>query len=419
MIKFSCKNCAQQISVEDKHSGRRGKCPKCGQVVVVPDKSTIVTFQCGTCGRKINVSKMYAGKKGKCPKCNIIFVIPKGQTGGSVAIQAEPASEEITPKVFGPDPRLFDMPQEKAGKNQHPGQQVVPDKTLENLHKLRESFRKFEPEPVPERKLPWIIDILLYPINKSGLTMLLIFIGIPLFMEIFVKGLFLLTRGFPPFYVFALLFLIISLLLNITIRFYRYWYLSECIRDSADGQIRASETIANTPGLWELFIIFLRIYICIIVLSAPVYYYLLNSRGVERSFSSLFSFTIFFLWIVVTEVGKGGITFHVLLFFAVFLFPMTILSVVMFGSLRGLNPVLVLRSLLCTFVPYCGLIVLLCVLWLPVILMRKFIVTEVVSGQAGLLLYLPRTFGIYLMLVGSHLLGRFYWKYQEKLNWEV
>ncbi len=362
---------------------------------------------------------MYAGKKGRCPKCNNTFVIPKGKTSFAAAIQADPASEKIAPKAFGPDPHLFDLPKEEIADTQSSSQQFAHDGTSEELEKLQESLRKVEPEPVPERKLPWPIDILLYPINKSGLTMLVIFIGIPLLMEIFVKALFLLTVGFPPFYVFALLFLVISLLINIIIRLYRYWYVSECIQDSANGQIRASETIANTPGLWELFLLFLRMYACIIVLSAPIYYYLLNSKGIERSFSSLFSFTLFFLWIVVTEVGKSGITFHVLLFLAVFLFPMTILSVVMFGSLRGLNPVLIVRSLLCTFVPYCCMIVLLCVLWLPVILMRRFIVIQVISGRQGLFLYLPRTIGIYLMLVGAHLLGRFYWKYQEKLNWEV
>jgi len=348
-----------------------------------------------------------------------MVIIPKIQDIGSVSIEAGPGFSETAPKAFSPDPRFSGLLQEKITDTQPFSQQLMPDRTSEEIEKLQEGLRKVEPEPVPERKLPWPIDILLYPINKSGLTMLVIFIGIPLLMEIFVKGLFLLTIGFPPFVVFALLFLIISLLINIIIRFYRYWYISECIQDSANGQIRASETIANTPGLWELFLLFLRMYACIIVLSAPIYYYLLNYKGVERSFGSLFSFTLFFLWTVVTEVGKGGITFHVLLFFAIFLFPMTILSVVMFGSLRGLNPLLIVRSLLCTFVPYCCLIVLLCVLWLPVVLIRKFIVTQVVSFQSSLFLYLPRTVGIYLMLVGAHLLGRFYWRYQEKLNWEV
>lgn len=249
--------------------------------------------------------------------------------------------------------------------------------------------------------------------------MLGIFIVVPLLMEAFVQVLFLMVGGFPPFFVFAVLFLCISLIVNIIIRLYRYWYISECIRDSAEGRIRAPETVASTPGLWELLSIFFKIFVCIIIFSAPIYYYLLNYRDIERDLWPLLNFTVFFLWIVITEVGKSGMTFHLLLFFAVFFFPMTILSVVMFDSLRGLNPLLIIRSIFCTFVPYFGLILLLCILWLPVIFVRKFVVTQVFSGRDGLYLYLPRAVSIYIILVGVHLLGRFYWKYREKLNWEV
>jgi len=37
MIEFGCKNCGQKLSVQDQHSGKRVKCPKCGSVGVVPD----------------------------------------------------------------------------------------------------------------------------------------------------------------------------------------------------------------------------------------------------------------------------------------------------------------------------------------------------------------------------------------------
>ena len=37
MIEFSCEKCRQKLNVEDKHSGKRVKCPKCGDVCVVPD----------------------------------------------------------------------------------------------------------------------------------------------------------------------------------------------------------------------------------------------------------------------------------------------------------------------------------------------------------------------------------------------
>ena len=36
MIKFNCKNCGQRISVPEMHAGKKGKCPKCKTIVVVP-----------------------------------------------------------------------------------------------------------------------------------------------------------------------------------------------------------------------------------------------------------------------------------------------------------------------------------------------------------------------------------------------
>ena len=37
MIKFTCLNCNQSIRVDDRHAGKKGKCPKCGTAVVVPE----------------------------------------------------------------------------------------------------------------------------------------------------------------------------------------------------------------------------------------------------------------------------------------------------------------------------------------------------------------------------------------------
>lgn len=76
MIKFSCNNCGQKLNVEDKHSGKRVKCPKCGSVGVVPDNSDKIKFQCNNCGQSISVPKIHAGKKGKCPKCKNPVVVP-------------------------------------------------------------------------------------------------------------------------------------------------------------------------------------------------------------------------------------------------------------------------------------------------------------------------------------------------------
>ena len=37
MIEFHCKNCGQKLSVQDQNSGKRVKCPKCKNIVVIPE----------------------------------------------------------------------------------------------------------------------------------------------------------------------------------------------------------------------------------------------------------------------------------------------------------------------------------------------------------------------------------------------
>ena len=76
MIKFTCPNCNQAISVDDAQAGSRGRCPKCRTVVVVPGHSTVIEFVCKNCWHKIKVQDRYAGKRGKCPKCGNALVVP-------------------------------------------------------------------------------------------------------------------------------------------------------------------------------------------------------------------------------------------------------------------------------------------------------------------------------------------------------
>ena len=81
MIEFGCKNCGLKLNVEDKHSGKRVKCPKCGSVGVVPDNSDKIKFRCKSCDQSISVPQIHAGKKGKCPKCKNPVVIPSFDKG--------------------------------------------------------------------------------------------------------------------------------------------------------------------------------------------------------------------------------------------------------------------------------------------------------------------------------------------------
>lgn len=93
MIEFSCPSCDKSIRVDDKHAGKRGKCPKCGEVLVVPDRSSLIEFLCGGCGHWIRVAERYAGKEGKCPKCGKAVVVPEQET----AEAAEASDTDETP----------------------------------------------------------------------------------------------------------------------------------------------------------------------------------------------------------------------------------------------------------------------------------------------------------------------------------
>ena len=85
----------------------------------------------------------------------------------------------------------------------------------------------------PERKLPWILDIFLYPTSMSGLINLGIFWIVPVLLGI--------NARLPIRHLFKLLTIVPILFIGV----YMYYYFKECIRDSALGEIRAPENADN------------------------------------------------------------------------------------------------------------------------------------------------------------------------------
>ena len=308
----------------------------------------VIKFHCKNCGQKIRVPEIHAGKKGKCPKCKNIVIVPKPQDIGSLASQ--PTAQEH-----------------------------ASDKIAEDLRKLEESIgtEKAEPEPVTERKLPWPVDIFLYPISTPGLTNLAIFTGVPLLIEVVAKLL-------GPL---AVALAIPSFIINIVIGLYMYWYFAECIRDSAMGGLRAPETLAASPGLSDMFSQTVSIVGCFILFLGPAVFYALFAK-------------------------KTDTIFWILLGYGIFFFPMGLLAIIMFDSGSAFNPVLLIGSIFSVFFQYCGLLLVLC----GVALIAKSVPD---IQQSQILASLLSCVSIYLAMVAAHLLGRFYWKYQEKLNWEV
>ncbi|MHC4501226.1 MAG: TFIIB-type zinc ribbon-containing protein [Planctomycetota bacterium] len=330
----------------------------------------MIKFACENCGRKIAAQDKLAGKRVKCPKCRNVIFAPTADEPASFTSQSHFTDVNGKRENSNPDLSLLDIPDEYKTENQRLSQDFVSGRALEDTQELGET------EQTGRRRLSWPIDIFLYPVSTPGLIILAIIILIPLFIDFTAQllgpfGIFISAPGF---------------VIKIIIGLYMYWYFCECIRDSAKGGVRAPDVLVNSPGLADMLVETLRILGCLVVFAGPPYFYL---RYAHRTDLILYS----------------------LLVYAVFFFPMGLLAVIMFDSFSGLNPVLLVGSILSTFFQYCGLILLFCILGF------LFAAITSISPQLRIMAYAIAVFVIYLLMVVAHLLGRFYWKYQEKLNW--
>lgn len=336
--------------------------------------TSVIRFRCKYCQQKIRVSKTRAGEKIRCPECKRIVVVPRKESTG--ATQIPPITPDLSQKGSRFNLTFLDIPQ--GQKAQPAAQDYVPDKTLEDLRKLEAEMATDEAKPVPERKLPWLIDIFLYPISTPGLIILAIIIVIPLLIDIVATllgpfGFFVSVPGF---------------VINVVIFLYMYWYLCECVRDSAEGSLRAPDVLVRAPSLGDMLWQTIRIAGCLVFFCAPAFIYRQHTERTDTVF-----------WF--------------LLAYAAFFFPMGLLAVIVFDSFSGLNPLLLIGSIFSTFFQYCGLILFFCAC--------GYLFVKITSAVpwSGFLNYIPVTAAIYMLMVAAHLLGLFYWRYREKLYWEV
>ena len=242
-----------------------------------------------------------------------------------------------------------------------------------------------------ERKLPWPIDILLYPTSVSGIIHLVIFLLAPLLIKKLV----------------FIYFGIVSLVLYMLLIGYVFYYIGHCVFDSSKGGYRAPDiSIYNVPDRGELisqlFLMFGGVAVCFC--PAAIYY-------------------------VITE--QTDLLFWLLSTYGIFFLPMVLLTVVMFDSVDALNPIVIIRSIFRIFFPYCGLILVFCVLGglvapiisnLPkphVLQQTPFYICMVLNYLLGTAFIYQKIALIYLAMVAAHLLGRFYWWHKDKLDWGI
>jgi len=386
MIRFYCEHCAHKISVRDNHAGRHGKCPKCGSVIVVPAESTVIEFHCEKCDRKISAPKGHAGKKAVCPKCKSTFIIPTTQFAGSDAARSDSGDLIAHTIDSSHDLTFIDVPEEYKLKDEPGGQSEVSEQIIGQRQEYVEDSQAEETKSAAQRKWPWFIDIFLYPASLSGLMHIAIFTIIPTLIAILRT---LLGRaggiiGLP------------GLIINILIFLYLGWYFTECVRDSAKGGTRAPEAFAAI-GAGEMWSQMQHVVGCYLILISPSFFYNLYT-------------------------GELDVVYWALLITGSFFFPMGLLACIMFDSITGLNPKLLIGSIFSTFFQYCGLVLLVIAIIFTFTQLIGMVETEGTQKQSAAMLILGGAvffIGLYIALVIAHLIGRFYWQNQEKLNWEV
>ncbi len=416
-MKFRCDNCNHKLSVPDKHAGKRAKCPKCGQALVIPtpviQKPTkaqpkrIISLddprlldnsltEASTVPTWPHNKNRHNTTHDRTPKASpndlrLLEVPPIDSLEDSVSSQD--TGKTVTPgesniKSSPNDVRLLEVPPADAAEG------LDTDRTeeaYEHLRSLQGGRIGQDREPLPQRKLPWILDIFLYPFNKAGMTILLICAGTPFLLRILMKFFFVMMLFVPSVcLILWVLTIIVHWAVLILLISYMNWYIWECIRDSAEGGIRAAETIGTTPGLGDILWQTIRAGLCVLACLAPAIAYWANTRSADQILLALF--------------GLG-----------LFVYPMALLSLVMHDSITALNPYLIFKSILKTFFRYVP--VVLFSYASGVLLLVAFAI--ITSKLYWHLSYILQFLGYCLVLVMAHLLGRFYFKNEEGLYWDA
>jgi len=241
-------------------------------------------------------------------------------------------------------------------------------------------------EPTPERPLPEIIDVFLYPFGRAGLATLGVMLATPTVLILVALACIWLRQAAPLLLLIAAPIAIVGGIVALGMVLYYFWYVCECIRDSAAGGLRAPDTMGMTPGIMEMFAQDFQLLVCVGV-CVGLYSSTVNCLPMNRSMS----------WILMGTIA--------------FLFPMTLLRVVMSESLQGLIPMMTLRLIGRTCMPYCVLVLALC--GLPGL---GYVLFQTIEGWPLVILLMGC--GLYVCLVSAHLLGRFAWHCRHRLDWE-
>ena len=368
MIRFTCEQCGQKIRVNDTAAGKNGRCPACKQPLKVPELALqdvfepapatvaaaagqpVIDYECLMCRNVLKASKADQGSIKECPHCGSFAEVPvpeKPAAADGIQLQpkAKPADDFENPFTRQPP-----VPPAAAAR--------------------------------PRRILPIFLDVFLFPLNKSGLMMLVAFTLAPIVL-------------YPVAFLGVFGPLIYSGLM-VCVWAYMFWYLTLCIHKSAEGEIRAPDTFGEdvNTSMGDMVLQLLRTILLIVVCLLPA-----------------------FIFRVMTDTGAGTV-FYGILVACIFFLPMMLLASVMFDSFwAAWNPRVILGGMFSSLAGYIGLVL---AFYIPVGL--YFYISQLARGnsQENMALALALNgCSIYMIMVSSHLLGWFFYKNEEKLYWAV
>ncbi len=135
-IEFSCSSCGELVVTPASAAGKKGKCPHCREVVLIPKKSASnkreqpapapqpaagraapqtaqasaedkIRFPCTRCGKTVTTPASAGGKKGKCPHCSAVVTIPTAAAKAGPKPKPQPKPQ--------PKPKPRPAPRQAAG----------------------------------------------------------------------------------------------------------------------------------------------------------------------------------------------------------------------------------------------------------------------------------------------------------------
>lgn len=337
----------------------------------------MIEFYCQNCGQKINAPDILTGESRLCPRCKNKVIVPDAQAAEHATKPDVPAKPQTAKKYSDYELTLLNFREQHKIKNRVAEHDEASEEGADD--KKGQEDKPKDTQYAEERKLPWFIDIFLYPLSLPGLKHLAVFVGVPAMMVV-------LTYFLPV--ILMCLFSLICLVVNGLLFLYIFWYLAECIRDSADGWVRAPEGMGALPDLPDMLGQLIHTIGCFVFFLLPTVLYIL--------------FT-----------GRVDIIAWLLMIVAMFFYPISFLSVILHDSVSGLDPRVLLLSIRNTFWPYMGLVLLFVLL---AGMVRLIFMELQLSIFWGVVL---RFVMFYAAFILAHLTGRFYWRYKEKLKWDL